>query len=332
MQPTILVTHPRSRLPDYFGDEALAGLRRIARVRLNELDDDLSGPSLIAAAQGCALVIAYRQTPVDAVTFAALPDLAAVVRCAVDIRAIDVAAASRHGVLVTQASAGFMAAVSEWVIAVMIDLSRNISACVAQYRAFGVAAAVMGRELRGAVLGVIGYGQISRYLCPVAHALGMRVLVHDPYVQVQAVNVAQTGLEQLLAQADYVVCLAPANAQTENLMNTHTFATMKHGAFFINAARGELVDDAALLHALNSGHLGGAALDVGRATDQMPTLALATHPQVLATPHIGGLTPVATRHQALETVVQCADIVRGRVPTGAVNAADATRWLQLAQA
>lgn len=117
----------------------------------------------------------------------------------------------------------------------------------------------------------------------------MRVLVHDPHARVQDVDIAQTGFEQLLAQADYVVCLASSNAQTENLMNT-------------------------------------------RAASQMPTLALAKHPQVIATPHIGGLTPPATRHQALETVSQCADILRGRVPTGAVNATDATRWLRLAQA
>ena len=134
----------------------------------------------------------------------------------------------------------------------------------------------------------------------------------------------QVAVAALLAESDFVVCLAPANAETENLMNAAAFAAMKPGAFFVNAARGELVDDAALLAALDSGHLGGCALDVGRAPDQMPAPALARHPRVIATPHIGGLTPPAIEHQALETVAQLAQLLRGEMPEGAVNA-DACR-------
>jgi D-3-phosphoglycerate dehydrogenase len=136
-------------------------------------------------------------------------------------------------------------------------------------------------------------------------------------------------LADLLAQSDYVVCLAPANAETENLMNAAAFARMKQGAFFVNASRGNLVDDAALLDALNSGHLAGAALDVGRAPDQMPSLALASHPRVLASPHIGGLTLPAIEHQSLETVAQTDSILRGQVPVGAVNADAAHRLANL---
>ena len=101
---------------------------------------------------------------------------------------------------------------------------------------------------------------------------------------------------------------------------------MRRGAFFINAARGELVDDRALLAALDSGHLAGCALDVGRAPDQMPAPELARHPRVLATPHIGGLTQPAIEHQAMETVRQLAALLAGELPPGAVNAEHATRW------
>ena len=132
-------------------------------------------------------------------------------------------------------------------------------------------------------------------------------------------------LETLLRGSDFVVCLAPANAETENLMDATAFAAMRHGAFFINAARGELVDDTALLQALESGHLGGCALDVGRAPDQMPAPALGRHPLVLAAPHIGGLTLPAIEHQALETVAQLEALTRGQIPPGAVNAQHATR-------
>lgn len=323
--PLVLVTHPRNRLDSYFGADALARLRQMARVRLNPSDDDLAGASLVEAARGCAVVIAYRQTPVDAASCAGLADVRAIVRCAVDIRTIDVSAASTHGILVTQASAGFVAPVSEWIVGAMIDLGRNISAGVLEFRANGVAQPHMGRQLRGATLGVIGYGQIAQYLCSVAGALGMQVLVTDPFASVDAPGLTQTGMTDLLVRSDFVVCLAPANAETENMMNARTFAAMRKGTYFINAARGYLVDDAALLQALDSGHLAGAALDVGRAPDQMPTAALARHPKVIASPHIGGLTPPAIEHQALETVRQTAEILQGRIPAGAVNADRATR-------
>jgi len=262
----VLVTHPRNRLDTYFGATAMADLRRVAEVRCNTTEDDLSG-----AARGCAVVIAYRQTPVDAASCAGLAGVRAIVRCAVDIRTIDVAAASAHGTLVTQASAGFMASVSEWIVGAMIGLGRHISAGVLEYRTNGVAQPRMGRELRGA---------------------------------------------------------AQANAATENMMNAKAFAAMRKGSYFINSARGELVDDTALLQALDSGHLAGASLDVGRAPDQMPTAALARHPKVIASPHIGGLTPAAIEHQALETVRQTAEILQGRIPVGAVNADAATRLRQ----
>ena len=326
----VLVTHPLGRLATYFGDTALARLRTVAAVRLNPLDADLSGPSLVAAAEGCAVVIAYRQTPVDEAVFAALPHLVAVVRCAVDIRTIDVAGASQYGVLVTQASPGFMASVSEWVLGVMVDLSRHISASTAQYHAGRAPEPRMGRELRGAVLGVIGYGQIGQTLCRLGQALGMQVIVSDPHTRVTEPGIAQTGLTELLARADHVVCLAPATPATENLMDAAAFAAMRPGSFFINASRGNLVDEAALLDALNSGHVGGAALDVGRAADQMPSMALARHSRVIATPHVGGLTPPAIEHQALETVAQTTEILQGRVPVGAVNAAHATRLRSMA--
>ena len=324
-RPWVLVTHPHDRLADYFGEQALRELGALARVRLNPGSADLSGQQLVDAAHDCAIIIAYRQTALDAAVFDALPELQAVARCAVDIRTIDVAAASAQGILVTQASAGFMASVSEWIIGVMIDLGRHITEAAAGYHAGRAVQPQMGRELRGATLGVIGYGQISRYLCPLAQVLGMRVLVTDPYQQAGEAGIAQVDMSDLLVASDFVVCLAPANAATENLLGARAFSAMKRGAFFVNAARGNLVDETALLHALDSGHLGGAALDVGRAADQMPSPTLARHARVIASPHIGGLTPPAIEHQALETVAQTAEILRGRVPGGAVNAKSATR-------
>jgi D-3-phosphoglycerate dehydrogenase len=174
----------------------------------------------------------------------------------------------------------------------------------------------VGRELKGSTLGVIGYGAIGREVVRIARALGMRVLINDPYVK----DFEQTSFDDLLRESDYVVPLAVATPETENLMNTSSFAKMKRGACFINVSRGNLVDEAALEAALDSGQIGGCAMDVGRAPDQMPTPRLAARADVIATPHTAGLTLPAIEHQSLETVAQAAEIVKGRVPKGAVNA------------
>jgi len=327
--PRIFLTHPQEARQLYYGDKALAGLRALGEVHLNEAGRELSTPELIEAARGCELIVSYRQTPGEAALFQGLSGLVAFSRCAVDIRNVDVPAASAQGILVTQASAGFIPSVSEWVIGAMLDLCRGISASAEAYHAGRVPDAPMGRELRGATLGVIGYGQISRYLCPLARALGMRVLVSDPYAPVNESDITRVELPQLLAESDHFVSLAVATPETENLMNAQAFARMKPTAFFINPSRGNLVDEAALLHALDAGLIAGCAMDVGRAPDQLPSPALARHPKVIATPHVGGLTPQAIEHQALETVAQAAEILQGRAPKGAVNAAQATRLARL---
>ena len=322
----VFVSHPQSRLAHYFGSRATQALQVVAAAKFNPGDTDLSSSEIAALAGDCEVIIAYRQTAGDEALFAAMPHLIAFVRNAIDIRTVDVAAASRHGVLVTQASAGFIASVAEWVIGAMIDLGRGITSSTQLYHAGKAVLPVMGRELRGSTLGVIGYGQIGHYLGDAALALGMRLVVHDPFVGAVDAPVRQVLLPQLLQESDFCVCLAAATPETENLIDADAFRAMKAGAFFINAARGNLVDDEALLRALDSGHLAGCALDVGRAPDQMPSPRVASHPRVIATPHIGGLTPPAVEHQALETVAQVADIIAGRVPQGAVNAEYARRW------
>ena len=323
--PTILLSFTPASRALYYGDKALAGLNALGELRLHEGDQALSGDALTAAAAGCQVIVSDRQTPGPAGLFAASPQLAVFLRCAMDIRNVDVAAASAAGVLVTRASAGFGASVAEWVLGVMIDLARGISASVQAYRRGEAPVMAMGRELRGSRLGVIGYGHIGSRLCDLALALGMRVAVNDPHALPTNAAIDWLPLQPLLAEADFVVCLAPALPETENLMDAGRFAQMKAGACFINASRGNLVDETALLQALDSGHLSGCALDVGRAPDQMPSPALAAHPRVIATPHIGGLTPAAAEHQALETVRQLTTLLRGDMPAGAVNAQHAHR-------
>ena len=159
----------------------------------------------------------------------------------------------------------------------------------------------------------------------------MEILVADPHATASDASIQHIPLDDLLARADFVVCLAVANEETENLIGRAALARMQRHAFFINLSRGNLVHEAALSEALRDNRIVGAAMDVGRAPDQMPTPELAKLPNVIATPHIGGLTPPAIESQALETVRQVEAIVAGRVPAGAVNA---ERWKRrpLAQA
>jgi D-3-phosphoglycerate dehydrogenase len=188
----------------------------------------------------------------------------------------------------------------------------------------------MGRQLRGSTLGIIGYGAIGRRLADLGQALGMHVLVSDPYVQAPP-PLRQTDLATLLAQSDFVVCLAVATAETENLLDARALRRMKRTAYLVNVSRGNLVDEAALADALRTGAIAGCAMDVGRAPDQMPSPDLAALSNVIATPHIGGLVPEAIAHQALETTRQVAEILQGHTPEGAVNAEQATRLARLAR-
>jgi len=285
----------------------------------------LDPAGLIAAARDADLIVADRLTAAPAEVFTALPQLRAIVRCAVDIRNIDVDAASRAGVLVTRASPGFVQSVSELALGFMIDLSRGVSRATSDYHAGRAPAVVMGRQLSGSTVGIIGYGSIGRYLARMSLALGMTVLATDPFVTIGDPGVIQLPLDDLLRRSDHVVCLVVANEATEKLIGAAQFALMRADAVFINLSRGELVDEAALLAALREGRMAGAAMDVGRARDQMPSAALASLPNVIATPHIGGLTPPAIEHQALETVRQVQAIVAGGSPAGAVNAEHWTR-------
>jgi D-3-phosphoglycerate dehydrogenase len=321
----VLLAHTPQMRRQYYGERSLGGLRAVADVKLHEGEDALDATHLIDAAQDVDIIVADRLTEGPGEIFAKLPKLRAMVRCAVDIRNIDVAAASAAGVLVTRAGPGFIQSVTELALGFMVDLSRGVSRATADYHAGRKPEVVMGRQLAGSSLGIIGYGSIGRNLAGIAKALGMRVLVADPFAGVDDASIEHLPLDDLLVRSDYIVCLAVANEQTENLIGAAALARMQRHPFFINLSRGNLVDEAALAAALRENRIAGAAMDVGRALDQMPTPELARLPNVIATPHIGGLTPPAIESQSLETVRQVGAIIKGEVPIGAVNADHWTR-------
>jgi D-3-phosphoglycerate dehydrogenase len=207
----------------------------------------------------------------------------------------------------------------------MIDLARHITDSALAYRAGTVPPKRMGTQLAGSAIGILGYGSIGRRVAGLARAFGMTVLVCDPHKTVDEPGIEQVGPGELYGRADFVVCLVVATPETENLIGAEAFAAMKPGACFINASRGNLVDEDALLAALEDGRIAGAGLDVGRAPGQMPAPEIAGLPNVIATPHTGGLTLPATRFQALETVEQVRALLGGTMPHNALNPAEATR-------
>ena len=318
------VTHHREDREAYYG-RALPALRVVAEVVLNPLDRDLTTDELIEHAAGCQVVIAHRSTPGESRLFDEHPDLLAFLRTAVDISTVDVDAASRNGVLIAHADKSFVPSTAELALALMLDLARNVSESTVDYRNGAQPPQRPGFQLRGKTAGMIGYGAIARYLAPAMAALGVEVLVCDPYADATTDGFDQVDLDELLSRADIVLPLAASTPETGNLIDADALARMKPGALLVNVSRGELLDEVAVTAALDSGRLGGLAMDVGRAPDQRPTPALAARPGVVATPHLGGLTPENADAQAMSSVDQVRAIVARELPERSVNPDDAGR-------
>src|SRR6266436_2774049 len=211
----VLLTHTPQARRQYYGERSLNGLQALAQVVLHDADDALDAAGLIEAAGDVDIIVADRLTAGPGEIFPRLPKLRAFVRCAVDIRNIDVDAASAAGVLVTQAGPGFVQSVAELALGFMVDLSRGVSRAAADYHAGRKPKIIMGRQLAGSRIGIIGYGSIGRYLAGIAKALGMEVLVADPFASVDDPCIAHVPLDELLGRSDFVVCLAVANDKTE---------------------------------------------------------------------------------------------------------------------
>ena len=248
----VLLTHTPQARRQYYGERSVRSLQALAQVSLHEADEALDAGGLIEAARDADIIVADRLTEGPGAIFARLPKLRAFVRCAVDIRNIDVEAASAAGVLVTRAGPGFVQSVAELALGFLVDLSRGISRATADYHSGRMPEIVMGRQLAGSSLGIIGYGSIGQYLARIARALDMEVLVADPFATVSDANIKHLSLDDILKRSDYVVCLAVANESTENLIGQAALAQMRPHAFFVNLSRGNLVDEAALTAALTA--------------------------------------------------------------------------------
>ncbi|MBM3838796.1 MAG: hydroxyacid dehydrogenase [Verrucomicrobia bacterium] len=277
------------------------------------------------AADARALMV-RNQTLVTADLLSAAPKLIAVGRLGVGLDNIDVEAASRLGIVVVAPLDANAVSVAELTLGLILALARKIPLADRSTKAGGWdRKGCMGIELDGKTLAICGFGRIGRLVAARARAFGLRLLVFDPFVEANSAAFREPGavlrprLEDILADADFVTTHSPLTKETRNLFNAQSFAAMKHGAFFINTSRGGVVDEAALLAALQSGHLRGAALDVREIEPPQTRSGFDTMDNVILLPHIGAATTEA-QTRTFETVAADLDrLLRGEAAVNFVN-------------
>jgi D-3-phosphoglycerate dehydrogenase len=311
---------PRILVADPIAEEGLALLRARAEV---EVRPGLDPEHLARAVAEADALIVRSQTRVTAAALAAGRRLKVVARAGTGIDNIDVAAATERGILVVNAPGGNAVAAAEHTIGLLFALARRIPAAdAALKRGEWRRDDLVGIEVAGKILGLVGLGWVGREVAQRALGLGLRVLAHDPYVpseHLERLGLEPVGLEELLERADFVSLHVPLTEATRGLIGRRELARMHPHAFLINCARGELVDEAALLEALEDNRLAGAALDVFSrepATDN----PLAHHPRVVATPHLGASTHEAQANVARQVAEQVLDVLAGRAAQYVVNA------------
>lgn len=237
---------------------------------------------------------------------------------------VDVLACTKAGVLVVNQAGGNAQSVAEHAIALMLDVTRRITQSdklLRHQRGFS-REDLMGREMSEKVVGIVGIGHIGSRVAKLAHAFGMKVLAVDPYLTEEEIGrrgAEATSFDDLLARSDFVSLHCPRDKDTMKMMDARAFARMKKGSVFVTTARGGIHDEAALLEALQSGHLMGAGLDVWEKEPpplDHPLLALDT---VVATYHTAGVTNEARRNMATFAAEQIVGILKGGRPPRLIN-------------
>lgn len=325
-EPRIDTTRPRILVADPIAREGMELLYAFARV---DERHGLTSDELIAAIPDYDALIVRSETRVTPEVIAAGVRLRVIARAGVGVDNISVDAATRRGIIVVNSPTGNIAAAAEHTVALLFALARHIPDATASLReGRWERSRFVGAEIRGKTLGIIGLGKVGAEVARRAGegGLGMRLLATDPYASpetARALNVEMVALEELLAQSDFVTIHTALTGGTRGLIGADELALMKPAARIINCARGGIVDEAALLAALESDALAGAALDVYSQeppTDNPTIRALIAHPHLIATPHLGASTEEAQISVAVDVVEQVEEILRGGAARAAVNA------------
>jgi D-3-phosphoglycerate dehydrogenase / 2-oxoglutarate reductase len=263
---------------------------------------------------GCMAIITRGTGRIPAAVLEANPRLKCVTRCGVGLDNIDVAAATRLGIPVAHAPDSSTQSVAEHALALAFALARQLDRLDRAVKTgnWGAREGFRGLELAGKTLGIVGLGRIGRRTAEIGQALGLRVVTWSPHGR--DVRFSSLTLEELLATADVVSLHLALTPETRGLIDRAALGGMKRGAILVNTARGALIDELALAEALDSGHLGGAGLDVLAEEPPPSDHPLLRVENVLVTPHSAGLSDTAYRRMYMETVEQVLRILHGEPP------------------
>jgi D-3-phosphoglycerate dehydrogenase len=300
----------RILIADPIHPHALSLLRSNSRIEVT-VAKGLSEAQLIDLIADYEAIIVRSKTSVTTSVIEAARRLKVIGRAGSGLDNIDVATATQRGIAVLNAPNVSSNSTAEFALAQLLSLSRNLPQAHASMRAGEwQPARFMGTQVMSKSVGVIGFGAVGRKFARLCLALKMEVLVHDPFLNVEneEAGIEAVTLEELLARADYVSLHCPLTERTHHLIDAVKLAQMKPGARLINCARGELIDETALLEALQSGRLAGAALDV-YASEPPVNSPLLTLDTVVLTPHLGASTKEAQQMVGLKIANDVADLL-----------------------
>jgi D-3-phosphoglycerate dehydrogenase / 2-oxoglutarate reductase len=304
-------------------DPAMAALKRVdPEVRMAKSG---SAEDILAVARDAdAVLVTYAKLPGDLLR--QLKRCKVIGRFGLGVDNIDIPAATECGITVTYVPDYCLHEVSDHAMALLLALARKVpfSDRLVQSGRWEMPAVVPIRRLRGQVLGLVGFGNIPRAVAPKAQAFGMRVVTHDPYVSPQALaaaGVEGVSFERLLEISDFVSVHAPLLPATRGLFDAKAFARMKKGAFLVNTARGPLIDEPALIAALDSGQLGGAALDVVAVEPLAKDSKLMGRDNVILTPHTAFYSIEALEELQTKCATDVARVLSGEKPVYPVKPA-----------
>ncbi len=292
----------------------------VGEVRYSPVKRPLTAPELTRLVKGIDGWIAGLDE-IDASVVAAADRLKVIARYGVGFDRVDVAAATRRGIVVANTPGANSAAVAELTIGLMLALGRRICPSNQAVRS-GQWPRISGVGLMRKTVGLVGFGSIGRETARRLAVFGCRVLVADPYVSPEAVSDCGAGsvpLDQLLPASDFVCLHAAVTPATAGMVNDSFLHKMKPGAFLVNTARGELIDETALRQSLESGRLAGAALDCFQKEPPESDHPLLQLPQVIATPHTGAHTDEAVNAMGRMALDACLAVLREERPAHVVN-------------
>jgi D-3-phosphoglycerate dehydrogenase len=281
-----------------------------------------SSDQLAADLSTADALVVRSATKVTAALIAAAPRLRVIARAGTGVDNVDVTAASARGIVVMNAPGANSVSVAELAIGFMLAMARHVPAAdAAMKQGRWEKKRFLGEELRGKTLGLAGFGRIGQEVARRASAFGMQVIAHDPFITEHVaadLGARLVSLDELFATSDYLSLHLPSTPQTCHLINAARLASARPGMRIVNTARGDLVDEPALIAAIESGHVAGAALDVFQ-TEPTTDHRLQKLPQVVATPHLAASTREGQELVGVETTSALRDFLRDGVIRNAVN-------------